>query len=1127
MKNFNLGRPLDADWLRQKNLAMKLTTLLLLVSLFQIQANTYAQNTKISIHLNDATVEQVFQKIESLSDFRFLYNHEKVDLQRKVSVNADKKQISSILKAMFADTDIYFSVKNKQIILKNGKQKESYTKEVLEVVQHSVSGNITDMDGIPLPGANIVEKGTTNGVTADFDGNFSITVANSNSILVVSYIGYATTEIPINGKTRIQIALKESAAGLEEVVVVGFGTQKKVNLTGSVATVDGETLTKRPVTNAASMLQGQVAGLRIVQNTGEPGNEGLSIRIRGQGTFSNAGSNPLVLIDGVDGNLGDLDPNDIDNISVLKDAASASIYGSRAANGVILVTTKSGRAGEFTVEYNLNTAIHTPTKLFDVISNSAEYMELWNEAKNNTGITTGLYPQSEIDLYRNATDRTLYPNTNWLDIMFNPAFVQSHNIGISGGKEDTHYKLSLSYVDQPGVMKGFDYKKFNARLNLGSQINDFIKIGANVALKKGDLSRPRQGSSDMFLSTMSQAPTYLPKLPDGRYSYKAYDFESNNKNPLAIVENEVLRTITDYSVNLQGWADINLTKSVNWYSKAAIVGDFEKWKDWRPSVPLYNYRTGEFATDLDVGGRGLQVNNGQNIFTNIFTYLKFEDEISEGHSLTAQVGYSEESNKEEYLRGYRRDYAGNNLRELDAGSLAVQNANGSTYEWALKSFFGRLGYNFKDRYLVEMNIRHDGTSRLHEDHRWGTFPSVSGAWRVSEESFMKNVSTDWLNSLKIRGSYGELGNQNIGNYPYQDILGLTGNYSFDNANLSSGAAQTALSNQNITWETTKITDIGLDLSAFDGFSLTFDWYRKTTSDILRGSQVTGLIGLDAPIINNGTMQNTGVELNLQYNNNVHSGAFEGLRYNLGFTIDRFKNELTEFGEREIGGNTVKEEGRSWDTFYMLEWTGIFQTQAEVDVAPKQFNDNTGPGDLIYKDQNGDNIINDEDRTYMDGQYPEFEYAMNFNANWKNFDISLFFQGVEGRSIYVRDWGTIPFVQGAPPTTDWRDRWTDDNPSTTMPKIYWGFNAPDKIRRTSSYFLQDASYLRLKNISLGYNLPNSMLEKVKLKKLRVYVSGDNLLTFTKYPGLDPERGESGRFVSYPQNKIYSLGLNIQF
>lgn len=1050
MRKIKIRRPLPVEWLRQKNPTIKLTMLLLVVSLFNMQAYTHPENARIPLNI-----------------------------------------------------------------------------ELVSVQQHLVNGTVADAQGTPLPGTNIVEKGTTNGVTADFDGNFSIAVGSEDATLVISYIGFATKEVALNGQTDIAINLEEDAAGLDEVVVVGFGTQKKVNLTGSVATVDGETLTKRPVTNAASMLQGQVAGLRIVQNTGEPGNEGLSIRIRGQGTFSNAGSNPLVLIDGVDGSLSYLDPNDIDNISVLKDAASASIYGSRAANGVILVTTKSGRAGEFTIEYNVNTAIHTPTKLFDVISNSAEYMELWNEARTNTGIITGLYPQSEIDLYRNATDRTLYPNADWLDIMFNPAFVQSHNIGISGGKEETHYKLSLGYVDQPGVMKGFDYKKFNARLNLGSQINDFIKVGANIALKKGDLSRPRQGSNDMFLSTMSQAPTYLPKLPDGRYSYKAYDFESNNKNPVAIIENEALRTITDYSVNVQGWMDIDLTKSINWYSKAAIVGDFEKWKDWRPAVPLYNYRTGEFATDLDVGGRGLEVNNGQNIFTNIFTYLKFEDDISEGHNLTAQVGYSEESNKEEYLRGYRRDFAGNNLRELDAGSPAVQNANGSTYEWALKSFFGRLGYNFNDRYLLEFNMRYDGTSRLHKDTRWGAFPSVSAAWRVSEESFIKNGAMDWLNNLKIRGSYGELGNQNIGNYPYQDILGLTGNYSFDNANLSSGAAQTALSNQNITWETTTITDIGLDMTVFSGLSLTFDWYRKTTSDILRGSQVTGLVGLDAPTINNGTMQNTGIELNLQYRNNVRSGVFEGLNYNAGLTIDRFKNELTKFGEREIGGNIIKEEGRPWDTFYMLEWTGIFQTQAEVDAAPKQFNDDTGPGDLIYKDQNGDNVIDDEDRTFIDGQYPDFEYAMNFNASWKNFDISLFFQGVEGRSIYVSDWGTIPFVQGSPPTTDWRGRWTEDNPSTTMPKIYWGFNAPDKVRRTSSYFLQDASYLRLKNISIGYNLPYSLLERIKLKKLRIYVSGDNLVTFTKYPGLDPERGGSGRFVNYPQNKIYSLGLNVQF
>ncbi|WP_339708313.1 SusC/RagA family TonB-linked outer membrane protein [uncultured Kriegella sp.] len=1108
---------------------MKLTTLLLLlVTLFKIQANTYAQSTRLTIELENVSVEEVFQKIESLSDFRFVYNHRKVNLTKKVSANFENEQISDILKSIFSDTDIFFTVKKKLIVLKTGKLKEPIPTQINTVQQLTIEGTVTDANGMALPGASIVEKGTTNGTQSDFDGNFTLNVANQNAILIISYIGYGTKEVSPNGQTNLAITLQESAAGLEEVVVVGFGTQKKVNLTGAVATVDGEDLVKRPVTNAASMLQGQVAGLRIVQDTGEPGNEGLSIRIRGQGTFSGAGSNPLVLIDGVDGSLSDLNPNDIESISVLKDAASASIYGARAANGVILVTTKSGKSGSgFTVEYNLNTAIHTPTRLFDIITNSAEYMELWNEAKANTGITTGLYPQSEIDLYRNATDRIQYPNADWLDIMFNPAFVQSHNLGISGGIGGTHYKLSLGYIDQPGTMKGFEYKRYNIRLNLGSQINDHIKLGANISFKEGNTSRPRQGSNDMFLSTMSQAPTYLPQLPDGRYSYKAYDFESNNKNPVAIVENDVLRNTVDYSVNVQGWADINLAKSLNWYSKAAIVGDFEKWKDWRPAVPLYFYQTGEFATDLDVGGRGLQVNNGQNIFTNLFSYLKFEDEISEGHMLTAQIGYSEESNKEEYLRGYRRDFAGNNLRELDAGGPAVQNANGSTYEWGLKSFFGRLGYNLLDRYLLEFNMRYDGSSRLQEDRRWGTFPSVSAGWRITEEPFLQNANIGWLDNLKLRGSYGELGNQNIGNYPYQSILSFTGNYSFDNANLLSGAAQTALANEFITWETTKITDIGLDLTAFKGLNITFDWYKKTTSDILRGSQVTGLVGLSAPTVNNGTMQNTGVELNVQYMNTIPSGTFEGLYYNIGGSIDRFRNELVEFGEREIGGTTIKEEGKPWETFYMLEWTGIFQTQAEIDAAPKQYNDNTEPGDLIFKDQNGDNVIDDDDRTYFDGQYPSFEYAMNFNANWKNFDISLFFQGVEGRSIFVNNWGTIPFTQGSPPTTDWRNRWTVENPSTTMSKIYWGFSAPDKIRRNSSYYLQDASYLRLKNLSIGYNLPSSLIERVKLKKLRLYVSGDNLLTFTDYPGLDPERGGSGRFVNYPQNKIYSLGVNVQF
>ncbi len=1090
------------------------------------RAQTSAHDIKVSIQLDNNKLADAFARIERQTDLRFFYDNSKINLDAKVTTGKQEQSLAELLVDISRQTNLKFRKVNQDITVSNLDRHEKEADRFVSLAI-TVNGQVKDKEGEALPGVNVLIKGSSVGTVTDIDGMYSLSVPSDDDVLVFSSIGYSTQEVPVNGRSVIDISMSEDIQSLNEIVVVGFGEQKKVNLTGSVATVDGETLTRRPVTNSASMLQGQVPGLRIVQNSGEPGNEGLSVRIRGQGTFSSAGSNPLVLIDGVEGNLADLDPNNIENVSVLKDAASASIYGSRAANGVILVTTKKGKEGRFNVEYNGNFAMHTPTKLFDLITNSVEYMELWNEAKLNNGISDGLYSQQEMDLYRNATDRALYPNADWLDIVFNPAPTQTHHVSFNGGAGGTHYNVAFGYVNQEGVMKGFDYKRYNVQMNLGSQINNSIKFGANLALKKGDRSAPRQGSTDHFLATMSQAPTYLPKLPDGRYTYKAYDFEYNNKNPVAIQENDVLRKTIDYTVNVQGWADVNFTESLNWYTKAAIVGSFDKWKDWRPSVPLYNYRTGEYATDLDVGGTGLIVQDEQNIYTNIFSYLRFQKELGAGHMLNAQVGYSQEFNQYQFLYGFRKDFTGNTLRELDAGSPAVQNANGTTTEWALRSFFGRLGYNFKERYLVEFNMRYDGTSRLYKDTRWGAFPSVSAGWRVSEEEFVNDAGLTWLDDLKIRGSYGELGNQNIGDYPYQDILSLTGNYPFDNANLSSGAAPTSLANQNIRWETTRITDIGLDLTVFKSLSVTLDWYKKKTTDILRSSQVTAIVGLGAPIVNNGTMENTGIELNIRYRNQIRSGALNGLSYNAGFYIDRFKNELTEFGEREIGGTTIKEEGRPWDTFYMLEWIGIFQNQAEVDAAPKQFNDNTEPGDLIFKDQNGDNVVNDDDRIPMDGQYPNFEYALNFNSSWKGFDISFFFQGVDGRKVFVNNWGTVPFVQGSPPTTDWRNRWTEDNPSTTMPKIYWGFSAPDKIRRNSSYFLQDASFLRLKNLTIGYALPSSLIERIKLQKLRVYVSGDNLVTISDYPGLDPERSGSGAFVNYPQNKIFSLGLNVQF
>lgn len=978
-----------------------------------------------------------------------------------------------------------------------------------------------------IPGVNIQVKGAKTGVVTDIDGQYSIN-ASSNDVLVFTYIGFVNQEVVVGKKTQINVSLKENNTTLQEVVIVGYGTQKKLNLTGAVSTVSGEKITRRPVTNPATMIQGMMSGVQVVQNSGEPGNEGTSIRIRGNGTFSSAGSNPLVLIDGVQGNLSDLNPNNIENISVLKDAASASIYGSRAANGVILVTTKTGKEGKTSIEYTVNYAINTPTKMYKLITDSAEYMELYNEARINSGLSTGLYTQDMINTYRNATDRNLYPNTDWLSLMFGSAPTQNHNLTFSGGSNATRYNLSMGYVNQEGVMKGFDYEKFNVRLNLNSELNKRVKFGANFSAKKGVKTAPRSGGEDMFLAAMSQPPTYSPKLADGsgRYSFKAFDFESNNKNPIAIIENNVNKNTDDYAITGLGWIDIQILDGLKWYTKAAMNLDISKSSDFRPQVPLYNFTTNEFMTFLDVGGKGLIDRDDQNVYKNIYSYLSYDKNFGD-HKLFAQAGYSMEDNVTQYLQGYRQNYTSNLLRQIDAGSPSVQSTNGSQYEWAISSFFGRLDYNFKDRYLLQVNLRYDGTSRLSPETRWGAFPSFSAGWRVNEENFVKNLNWNWLNNFKIRGSYGELGNQNIGNYPYQAMLALTSNYSFDNSSLSTGVGQTNLSNPNISWESSSILDLGFDFTVFDGLDVNFDWYKKTTSDILRSAQVTDIVGLNPPTINNGTMENKGVELTVNYRKQVKSGFFTGLNYSAGINLDHYKNKLVDFGAREISGYSLKEEGKEWDSYYMLEQIGIFQSASEIANSPKQFNDATVPGDLKFRDANGDGVVNNDDRIAMKGRYPALNYSFNFSANWKGFDFSTQFQGVENVKYYVDGWGTIPFIQGAPPTTEWRNRWTESNPSTTMPRIYWGWQSPERINRRSSWFLQDGSYLRLKNLTFGYTLPDQLTQQIGISSLRLYFSGDNLITITKYPGLDPERGGSGAFVNYPQNKIYSVGLNVKF
>jgi TonB-linked SusC/RagA family outer membrane protein len=1005
----------------------------------------------------------------------------------------------------------------------------------------TVSGQVVDEKGSPIPGATVKVAGTANGVLTDTKGNYKIDVADGNAVLQFSFIGFVSQEITVSDKTKINVVLKEQSSKLNDVVVVGYGTQKRANLTGAVSTVDGDELTKRPVVSAAAMLQGTMPGVQVVQGSGEPGNEGVSIRIRGNGTFSGAGSDPLVLIDGVPGSFSDINPTDIENVSVLKDAASASIYGSRAGNGVILVTTRQGKSGRMVIQYDGNVGIYKPTKIFDLITNSADYMELYNEARINSGLNDpndptklyGLYPKDQIDLYRNSTDRAKYPNADWLGYIFETSPTQNHNLAFNGGNEKTTYNVSLGYVDQNGIMKGFNYKRYSARINLTSKVNNFVKFGTNILLKSGTTESVAGGSKDLFLSAMSQAPTYEPFLPDGsgRYTYKAYDFEYNNKNAVAVLDKKFTHNTNDYALNAQGWVEVQFAKDLSWYTKGAVNFNMDKYKDFKSTLDEYYYRTGELGTSLDLG-RGLTDQDQQTVYTNLYTYLNYNHNFS-GHNVKAQVGYSVEQSKYTYLQGYRQNFPDESLLELNAGGQDIQRANGTANQWALMSYFGRLNYDYKGRYLLEANLRYDGSSKFSGKNKWGVFPSFSAGWRASEESFFKALKLNWVDNLKIRGSWGQLGNQNIvvdgygQNYPYQALLNLTGNYSFDNSSLTTGVAQQNLNNPLIKWETITMADIGLDLTLFKNFSLSVDWYKKRTSDILRKSQVTAIVGLGAPVINDGIVDNTGIDVGVNYNNTVKEGGLSGLSYNLGLNLDHFKNKLVKYGQQDIYDYTTNVNGQPINSFYTLESIGIFQTAQEVASSPKQFNDDTKPGDLKYRDVNGDGKVDANDRTLIAGAYPKLNYSFNLGASFKGFDFSARFQGVYGVKSYVSGWGVTPFVQGSPPTKDWYDRWTPSNPSATMPAIYWGWSAPQKFSRASSYFLQDASYLRLKNVVLGYTLPSKLTKSISIERVRVYFSGDNLFTSTDFKGLDPERYGSGDLIQYPQNKIYSFGLNVTF
>ena len=799
--------------------------LLLTVEGSNLWANSFMnpsqQVIKLSSKMQDVTVQEVLASVEQQTDYHFTYNPMQIGADRRVTIDLNNKSVTEILDELFLGKKVQYVVEGNNIVL-FADNKKAEVKDIVQQNSKIVTGTVLDVTGMPVIGANVTVKGTTQGTITDMDGKFSLEVAEGD-ILQVTYIGFANQEVKVGTQTNLSVTLKEDAEALDELVVVGYGTQKKVNLTGAVTAITGEKITKRPVTNTTTMLQGQVPGLRIVQGTGQPGAESVSVKIRGVGTFSGAGASPLVLINGVTGDLSSVDPNMIESVSVLKDAASAAIYGARAANGVILITTKQGadKGEKVSITYRGNFAVHTPTKMFDLVTNSADYMTLFNQAKINSG-ESGLYPEEEIEKYRNSNGSVEYPSFDWLGYMFNPAFVHQHNLSLAGTAKKTTYNIALNYADQDGTLRSFKYKKYNVTVDLTTQATNWMKVGFFTNMMKGDRNFNGVSQDDAILSTMSQAPTYMPWLPDDgtgvrKYTRKAYENELFNKNMPMIVEKDLFhQTNVNTDINAQLWLDIQLTQGLTWYTKGAVRQVNTRNENWRGGMqPTYNYHTGELIEMT--GDYGLSVSENRTFYTNLYTYLKYDYATpNRDHNFSLMVGYSQETNKYETLEAYRRDYDFD-LPTIDAGAGSPNWSNsGKVEEWALMSGFFRLNYNYKDRYLFEANARYDGSSRLSPDGRWGLFPSLSGAWRVSEESFMKDW--EWLSNAKIRTSWGKLGNQEIGLYPYQAMISKVNSYPFDKNEMSSAYIQTAFVNRDIKWETTTITDVGLDMLLWNKFN---------------------------------------------------------------------------------------------------------------------------------------------------------------------------------------------------------------------------------------------------------------------------------------------------------------------
>ena len=1107
---------------------MRVITMLLLLGIFQVSGKEgYSQDVRMSINLSNVRLSDVLNEIENQSDFYFLYNQDLVDVNRRVNVHIDNQKVDAILDELFGGSGVKYLIRDRQIILTNLESSKVTVQQ-----KSSISGTVRNTDGDPVPGATIIIKGTTVGTITDADGRYVLNGVPSNAALVFSFVGMKSQEVFADGKSTIHVVLEEETIGLEEVVAIGYGVQKKANLVGAVSAVKiDEMLTSRSLSNVTSGLQGLVPGLAISHNSGMAGKNDVSMLIRGLGSVNNA--KPLVVVDGMpDVDINRINMNDIESISVLKDAASSAVYGSRAANGVILITTKSGK-GESKMKINATASytVEHPTKSYEFMADYPRALDLHQKAASvNTLPANFNFKKGTIDQWMalGMIDPMRYPNTDWWDVILRNGEVQNYNVSATGGNENSNFFISMGIYDEKGLQVNNDYTRYNARMNYDAKIRKNINAGARF---EGNWSKYQYALEDGFTDddpantagmVMYRAISgILPYDPVTGYfgGIMAYNENIQAHNPYTVYVN---------NLNRQNRQEANTSAYIDWSPFKGLKGRVEYalsyYNQFRYTANIpnrsYNFQEGTFGTKEYVGSNAGVANYTHTGYKTLFTgRLNYDKMIHEDHEINLMLAYSEEYWYNRYQMASRNDRLHPTLHEIDAALQDYQSNGGNSNTEGLRSYIGRLNYTAFNKYLFEASFRYDGSSKFLPGHQYGFFSTAALGWRFTEEEFMKPITDGWLTNGKLRVSYGSLGNNSgVGKYEQMETL-ATSNYMIDGS-IVKGFVNKKMVNRDLSWEETAVMNIGLDLGFWENkFTAELDYYDRLTTGMLRPSDMSILLtgAYDAPRRNIGNLRNRGVEGNFTWRE--RKGEFS---YLLNANVSYNMTVLEKWNEF-LGRGTVFLD-MPYHFLYSYVDEGIAQTWQDVYNTTPQ---GAAPGDLLLKDLNGDGRIDGNDKKaypHIQTDRPTTNFALNASATWRGFDLSVLLQGAAGRKTYwLNNYNNVKIDPDHYAFT-WGhlyNPWSLENRDGKWPRL----NGSGNNREQTTFWLDDMSYLRIKNIQLGYTLPAGLIKRFGVGNIRLYGTAENLATFTKFRGLDPEKGGHAS-DAYPLIKAFSFGINVE-